>query len=211
MITSFAGVTLEVGGDVETYWKSTALAPALGPIPPPRAELGAARLSPSAHITAALASQALTSSSLRGEYLNVGIQVTRDLHPVVFSEWLLPETYFTLGVADVTLAQFEALAERLNRKGNMPASTSWSDWSSFVSQSMLSLSHLLKVLHFLFADYCAHSCRYCPATSMSILRSSFPLSPLSNATPWDDASALTTWLMLLSRQLPRLPSCIIAG
>jgi len=54
-------------------------------------------------------------SSLRGRHAYFVIQVTKDFHPVVYSDWLLPETRFTICVADVTLAQFEALATAQGR------------------------------------------------------------------------------------------------
>jgi len=89
--------------------------------------------------------QTLTISSLQGNYLYVVIQVTRDLHPVVYFDWLLPGIEFELGVADVTLAQFEALAEKLGRN-DVAAGNTVGDWAGSVSRSMISLDKLLKVL-----------------------------------------------------------------
>ena len=83
-------------------------------------------------------------SSLQGDYLYVVIQVTRDLHPVVYFDWLLPGIEFELGVADVTLAQFETLAERLGRS-EIVAGNTVGDWARSVSRLMISLEKLLKV------------------------------------------------------------------
>lgn len=87
----------------------------------------------------------LTISSLQGDYIHVVLQVTRDLQPVVYSDWLLPCVGFDIGVADVTLAQFEALAKSLGRSdldmGNMSASAR----AAALSRSMVSLDNLLKV------------------------------------------------------------------
>jgi len=57
----------------------------------------------------------VTLSSLSGNYVYAVVQVTRDLQPVLYGERLLPESSYDLGVADITLAQFDALANRLDR------------------------------------------------------------------------------------------------
>lgn len=147
IVTPFDGVTLEVGGDVETYWKSLAMplatVPHRGPSRwPHRSNLiGSAHTSPSSHSITSNAGQASTISSLRGSYLYLVVQVTRDLHPVVCTNWFLPQSDFDLNVSDVTLAQFEALA--LSTAKNVDAKTD--NWVSMVSSSMVSLSQLLKV------------------------------------------------------------------
>ncbi|KAK0490676.1 cyclin-dependent protein kinase inhibitor [Armillaria novae-zelandiae] len=149
VITSFNGVTLEVGGDVETYWKSTISSSIQQPIAtsPYRSGLvGSTQTSPSTHSISGAGSQSSTISSLRGKYLYVTVQVTRDSIPVVFSHWRLPESNFNLSVCDVTLAQFEALAERLGRNVDSVTASSVTDWPAFVFWSMMSLSQLLKIL-----------------------------------------------------------------
>jgi CDK inhibitor PHO81 len=133
---------------VETYWKSTAvsaISPSTSSKWPHRSHLiGSAQTSPSNHSIFSISNQASTVSSLRGRYIYVVIQVTRDLQPVVFSHWVLPETGYTLGVADVTLSEFEALALRVNRNVVEPPSNA-ADWPGVLSSSMISLTHLLKV------------------------------------------------------------------
>lgn len=153
IITSFEGVTLEVGGDVETYWKSMAMPV----VSMPQASLsrwshrssliGSAHTSPSVSSTNNLGGQAaLTVSSLHGCYVFAVVQVTRDFHPVVYSEWLLPGTDYDLGVSDVTLKQFQTLSHRLGRHIHSEDSVGIKDWSSSLSRSMISLADLLKIL-----------------------------------------------------------------
>jgi CDK inhibitor PHO81 len=95
--------------------------------------------------TTADGANTLTIASLRGDYIHVVLQVTRDRHPVVFSDWLLPGVDFDIGVADVTLAQFEALAKSLGRSDIEPGSMDASARAAALSQSMISLDNLLKV------------------------------------------------------------------
>ena len=74
------------------------------------------------------------------------MQVTRDLQPVTFCEWRLPEDAYDLGVADVTLSQFTALAQRVGRSGlNVSINASLSDLHKAIAGSMMPLSDLLRV------------------------------------------------------------------
>ena len=165
IITPFEGVTLEIGGAVETYWKSLAVphtAPAAAKTATPRLsrarQLGSAQLSPTGSpITVSPHAQPITISSITGSYVYLTVQVTQDLQPVVFGEWRLPQQDFDLWVADVTLAQFEALARRKGRElrasgGSSSTSSSGgssglalSEWHSLIRRSMVSLENLLKV------------------------------------------------------------------
>ncbi|KAJ6516210.1 cyclin-dependent protein kinase inhibitor [Mycena sanguinolenta] len=150
IVTPFDGVTLEVGGDVETYWKSLAMplasVPHRGPSRwPHRSNLigaSSAHTSPSSYSITSSSAQASTISSLRGSYLYLIVQVTRDLHPVVCADWILPQSHFDLRVSDVTLVQFEALARETGR--NVPSQTD--DWPKLASSLMVSLAQLLKIL-----------------------------------------------------------------
>lgn len=162
IITPFDGVTLEIGGAVETYWKSLAV-PHTAPAPvaktaTPRLsrarQLGSAQLgSPTGSpITVSSKAQPITISSITGSYVYITVQVTQDLQPVVFGEWQLPQQDFDLWVADVTLAQFEALARRkgrelraINTSSGVTASTP-SEWHSLIRRSMVSLENLLKTI-----------------------------------------------------------------
>ncbi|KAG2013350.1 ankyrin repeat domain-containing protein 50 [Coprinopsis cinerea AmutBmut pab1-1] len=149
VIRPFEGVTLEVGGDVETYWKSTEITsvPSRGSGRNRRSnQPGSAHTSPGLAVNPpGPGGQALTQSSLFGTYLHVVVQVTRDLHPVVFSEWLVPGTITEQGVADVTLAQFETLAQAANKNYDVGAGVT-TDWPSTLSSCMISLESLLKSL-----------------------------------------------------------------
>ncbi|KXN87959.1 Ankyrin repeat protein nuc-2 [Leucoagaricus sp. SymC.cos] len=151
IITSFRGVRLEIGGGVETYWKSTALhatprtqpgllRPSSGSRP---SRIGSAQTSPAQGFALA-GHQALPVTSLQGEYHYVMVQVTSDLHPVVCSDWILPETEFDLSVSDMTLAQFQKLANRVNRDmGSVRGYPSF-EWSAALKRCMVPLVDLLK-------------------------------------------------------------------
>lgn len=155
IITPFSGVTLEIGGAVETYWKSLAT-----PVPTPGARsttprpmqpgrpTGSAHASPANPFLTVSGGHSLTHSSVTGSYIYITVQVTRDLHPVVFAEWLLPETGYDVGVADVTLEQFEQLAIRSGRHIFPSEQTNFSpvQWHRSISRSMLSLASLLKII-----------------------------------------------------------------
>ncbi|GAB5588128.1 phosphate system positive regulatory protein pho81 [Umbelopsis nana] len=122
VIKPFHGVQLEIGGRVETYWKSTnTIAP-----PPMSTSLsntdnalggshtGTPSMSnPASGTTVNTVPSLITASSLSGDYLRVVVQVTRDLVPVVFANWLLPVDDFDLFVSDVSYDQFRALGDRI--------------------------------------------------------------------------------------------------
>ncbi|KAI0832509.1 cyclin-dependent protein kinase inhibitor [Trametes gibbosa] len=155
IISPFNGVKLEIGGAVETYWKSLSMPVPSGSakILPPRAPqfgrpLGSAQTSPSNPSLAMASGHSLTHSSVTGSYIYVTIQVTRDLHPVVFSDWQLPDIQYELGVSDVTLAQFQSLATRLGRGGAVPdaASASPFGWARWISSSMITFQDLFKIV-----------------------------------------------------------------
>lgn len=88
--------------------------------------------------------QTLTISSLQGRYIYIVIQVTRDFHPVVYFDWLLPGIAFELGVADVTLAQYEDLAKSLGRYISA-VDEEPIDWAKTLPNKMVSLEKLLRV------------------------------------------------------------------
>ncbi|KAI0750892.1 cyclin-dependent protein kinase inhibitor [Daedaleopsis nitida] len=155
VITPFSGVKLEIGGAVETYWKSLAMpvpggssAKLLSPRPPQHGRtLGSAQTSPSNPALAVASGHSLTHSSVTGSYIHVTVQVTRDLHPVVFADWKLPDDHYDLGVSDVSLPQFQSLASRLGR-GNVTLDTSASpsQWAKGITSSMVTLQELLRIV-----------------------------------------------------------------
>ncbi|KAF8639626.1 hypothetical protein AX17_000891 [Amanita inopinata Kibby_2008] len=151
IIKAFNGVTLAIGGDFETYWKSMAM-PIMSPLQtaPPRpihrsTLIGSAHASPSTQSDTGIGGQTVTISSLEGQYVNITVQITKDLQPVIFSNWLLPQTDFDLCVSDVTLAQFESLASRLGR-GSEYLVGSPEAWPSLLPQAMISLAQFYNIL-----------------------------------------------------------------
>jgi CDK inhibitor PHO81 len=105
--------------------------------------IDSARTSPSVQSTVVSIKNSHIISSLKDNYIYVVVQVTRDLHPVVFTDWLLPECGFDIGVADVTLEQFDALAARLGK--NLDTVDNSTDWRHAISGSLISLARLMTV------------------------------------------------------------------
>ncbi|TFY59123.1 hypothetical protein EVJ58_g5976 [Rhodofomes roseus] len=155
IITPFRGVTLEIGGAVETYWKSLAT-----PVHTPsskvvssksqqsRRSMTSVHTSPSNLSTTVASGHSLTHSSVTGSYVYVTVQVTRDFHPVAFAQWPVSEEGYHLGVADLTLQEFEALAQRSGKcmmQMDNPA-LSPLQWSQLISGCMISLAELLRVV-----------------------------------------------------------------
>jgi len=88
----------------------------------------------------------LTLSSLVGNHVHIIVQVTRDLHPVIFNDYLLPEASFDLNVSDVTLEQFLALARRVERGDNLLGkAASVPEWSRTLSHCMVTLADVVQV------------------------------------------------------------------
>lgn len=144
-------MTLEVGGAVETYWKSTTVAKAN--VPRPWSVSSRQQSSPeSPHRplssqSAAAKNHSLTVSSIIGDYVYVVVQLTQDAQPVAYPFWKLQEDKFDLYVPDLTLAQFEKLAIELGRNVDPQKQkpTTSAQWYSVLRRSMLSLAELLSV------------------------------------------------------------------
>ncbi|CAG8568265.1 9275_t:CDS:2 [Ambispora gerdemannii] len=101
IVKPFRGVQLEIGGRVETYWKSTnPITRSNSSLVQPQAPSG---------ITASF----ITASSLSDEYIRIVVQVTRDMIAVVYSDWMLPVDEFDLSVSDVTYKQFKTMSEKI--------------------------------------------------------------------------------------------------
>ncbi|KAG2178749.1 hypothetical protein INT43_001595, partial [Umbelopsis isabellina] len=121
VIKPFHGVQLEIGGRVETYWKSTntivppamstsSLAATDSILAGTTSHTGTPSITtPAPGTSIATVPSLITASSLSGDYLRVVVQVTKDIVPVVFANWLLPVDQFDLFVSDVTYDQFRAL------------------------------------------------------------------------------------------------------
>jgi CDK inhibitor PHO81 len=127
-IRPFEGAQLEIGGRVETYWKSTTVAPPAAVAQDhahqfqPHRPLSVSTNSPSMKSVLTSTTKKstadepekggfVTASSLAGDYLHLVVQSTRDYVPVVYSAWQLPYNDLSLGVGDVTAAQYKALGK----------------------------------------------------------------------------------------------------
>ena len=151
-IRPFQGAQLEIGGRVETYWKSK-----VAPTAPTQdhAHQYQAHRPPSvrpAPNTASSTNQPkdntlVTASSLSGEYINVVVQVTKDGVPVVYPEWRLPVGGLDVGVPDVTYAQFTSLAASTAKTfAPPPAAAGAAEWYTAISTSLASLQDVLEAV-----------------------------------------------------------------
>jgi CDK inhibitor PHO81 len=140
IIKPFQGVQLEIGGKIETYWKSTQ------PLQMPN--VGAPSLQ---SFNSDKVSQSLvTASSLSGFFARVFVQVTRDLVPVAYPSWLLPVEGLELGVSEVTYAQFQTIVSKVSdpvaRTTELSDVTDASGAQSLISSCFTSLANLLSAL-----------------------------------------------------------------
>lgn len=134
--------------------------------------ISSAHTSPSTYSINSNAERPLVISSLHGSYVSIMVQVTRDLHPVVYPNLLLPEPNFELAVADVTLAQYEALARREGKQLEVTGRPPTTGWPTLIKRSMLSLAQLLKVCRHILAArsrlyLSGYRIRFCPSTWVS--------------------------------------------
>lgn len=158
-IKPFQGAQLEIGGRVETYWKSK-VTPS-GPSqdhahqfqshrPLSVSTSSPALRPPSAAPTSVppRESALVTASSLSGDYVHIVVQLTKDSIPVIYPDWRLPVPGFDIGVPDVSLKQFTSLASSLNRDlPSAPASDiAPAEWCTLLSTSMATLDSVLALL-----------------------------------------------------------------
>jgi CDK inhibitor PHO81 len=141
VVKPFRGVQLEIGGRIETYWKSTntvlpssTTAHSDRATPEPasssitRAILGgsggdivsATVASGTGMSTSSVSSSSssglasfITASSLSGDYVRVVVQLTKDNVPVVYANWVIKYEGLSLAVSDLTFAQFCQLGKKL--------------------------------------------------------------------------------------------------
>ena len=171
VVRPFQGVRLEVGGRVETYWKSTnsidstisaATTPLVGTpsvMPVSTSTSGSAlpHSTSQSLLVGNMIPSFITASSLSGEYIQLSIQLTRDFVPVVFAHWHLPVDGFDLALSDVTFAQFKSFGELMNQKlagddlegsgASNRLSNTWrsGEWRRKVYERWMSLEQVLKV------------------------------------------------------------------
>ncbi len=172
-VKPFDSVQLEIGGRVETYWKS--MLPSANSSAPNAPTSN--RMTPAAAATSnALASQQggtpastaptsaqaggadnimgqtsfVTASSLSGEYLRVSVQVTKDDVPVVLDTETLPIEGLDVYAGSVTGAQVDSLAvgkgKQLQITKEQAQQLSMAEWQSLLENTLTSLKDLLEVL-----------------------------------------------------------------
>ncbi|KAG9325375.1 hypothetical protein KVV02_004150 [Mortierella alpina] len=170
VIRPFQGVRLEVGGRVETYWKSTnsidstisaATTPLVGTpsvMPVSTSTSGGAlpHSSSQSLLVGNMIPSFITASSLSGEYIQLSIQMTRDFVPVVFANWHLPVEGFDLALSDVTFSQFKKFGELTHNKAAGDdiigaanrLTNSWrsGEWRRKVYERWMSLEQVLTIL-----------------------------------------------------------------
>ncbi|GAA6054549.1 hypothetical protein JCM3770_006024 [Rhodotorula araucariae] len=137
VVKPFGRAQLQIGGQFETYWKSTATLQTSA-VP---SDVGG----PGNPAT----SSVVTASSLSGEHVRIVVQVTSDGHPVAYPLWRLPVDGFDISVGDVRLEQFAALAKRLGKSVD-PAQVGNRDdpsaWYHAIADALIPLEELLSIL-----------------------------------------------------------------
>lgn len=171
-VKPFDGVQLEIGGRVETYWKS---------LLPGTVTTGGLRMTPtgaggepsslaspattnaptstimgnvgsaSALVPSAASASVVTASSLSGEYLRLAVQVTKDGVAVVYTSYTMPLPGLDVYVGSVTGEQFVSFAQKTGRlldvkAAKASASTSLQSWTSLLRGKMTTLESLLSAL-----------------------------------------------------------------
>ncbi|WWC93120.1 uncharacterized protein L201_008087 [Kwoniella dendrophila CBS 6074] len=169
-IKPFEGAQLEIGGRVETYWKSK-----VTPSQPTQDHahqfqshrpLSVSTSSPSLRppgVTSGSTSNnnnesaLVTASSLSGEYVHIVIQVTKDGMPVIYPKIKLPIENLDITVSDVTLEQFLNIAKSNNllfsskdndnqQQQQQQQSRSTHEWSEILNKTMSTLNEILTIL-----------------------------------------------------------------
>ena len=140
IVKPFQGVQLEIGGKIETYWKSTR--------PLQSSSTGTPSLQ---SINSGNTTQSLvTASSLSGQFAKVFVQVTRDLVPVAYPSWRLPVEGLDLGVSEVTYSQFQAVISKIfdpaTPTNEIRSVKNASDAQLLISSCFISLASLLSAL-----------------------------------------------------------------
>ncbi|KAI7826615.1 hypothetical protein BC939DRAFT_501788 [Gamsiella multidivaricata] len=170
VIKPFQGVGLEVGGRLETYWKSTNSIDSVisTAAPPVVTNTSLVPLSTSTYrgvlphsgpqttLSGNIIPSYITASSLSGEYIQLSIQLTRDFVPVVFTDWRLPLEGFDVALSDVTFSQFKNFKDSIRHSDraeelentNASLSSGWSStkWRRVIYGRWMSLEQALKIL-----------------------------------------------------------------
>ncbi|KAI8969043.1 ankyrin repeat-containing domain protein [Mycotypha africana] len=105
IIKPFLGVQLEIGGRIETYWKSKMIGATL--------LTGVTEnLKPATAV-----SSFVTASSLSGDYVHLVVQLTKDRVPIIFTNWMIPCDGLDLAVSDLALHQINQLVANFLSQG----------------------------------------------------------------------------------------------
>lgn len=149
IIRPFGGVTLQPGGALETYWKSSSqFSSKVDHVVSSPSALDSTHTSPSNH-SILNPSGSVMISSLSNDFITFVVQGTRDLVPVVHSEWNLPVEGLSIGVSDVTSDQFTAIAKRQGRSldpSSVRTPMTTQQWADLVSKTMTTLEEVFSVL-----------------------------------------------------------------
>jgi len=147
-ISPFSHPALEIGGKVQTYWKSTATTKLVNKS---NQEVGCLSI--------------ITASSISDDYINLPIQITKDGVPVVYYRWYITYHGIKFKIYDISYEQFKFFGEKLleetspkvkinNFKDNILKSFNYEDIENFANlelinslyKSFLSLEEILKAL-----------------------------------------------------------------
>jgi len=158
-VRPFESVQLEIGGRVETYWKSTLPGDANAGNPSgARRQTGMGAdsggmpavdppVAPAAAPVASEPSSYVTASSLSGPYLRLVVQSTRDAVPVVWAHPTLPGDVYQPPVAQVTAVEFNTIAERTGRSWRVSPEErdllTLADWRAKLDECPVPLETLL--------------------------------------------------------------------
>jgi CDK inhibitor PHO81 len=140
IVKPFQGVQLEIGGKIETYWKSTR--------PLQMSITGTPSMQSFSGGNSSLS--LVTASSLSGHFARVFVQVTRDLVPVAYPYWRLPVEGLDIGVSEVTYSHFQRIISKVSntteRKTQLRTVQSAQEAQSLISQCYTSLAGILSSL-----------------------------------------------------------------
>ncbi|GAA5894068.1 hypothetical protein JCM8208_002339 [Rhodotorula glutinis] len=146
VVKPFGRAQLQIGGQFETYWKSTAT---LQTSAAQGDHNGGGGGGGGGSGSNPATSSVVTASSLSGEHVRIVVQVTADGHPVAYPLWRLPVDGFDVSVGDVRLDQFSALAKRLGKSVD-PAQVGDredpSAWYQAIADALVPLEELLSIL-----------------------------------------------------------------
>ncbi|GAA5801070.1 hypothetical protein HPULCUR_006512 [Helicostylum pulchrum] len=152
VINPFRGVQLEIGGRIETYWKSTNTVlpsatnsprgdnestPTIAPVNTSNAVSSTGTVVAASSSISSNVPSFITASSLSGDYVHVVIQLTKDLVPVVFANWMVPYEGLDLAVSDLTLDQFTRIGASILQHNQSSTFTNTDDVCSITGNSLI--------------------------------------------------------------------------